>query len=173
MAIGDLYEALTRGELDLAYASGLREQRELYPAGPRTLTTVPFRRYWWVFVATADVTRDMRGDHRTIYLPEYAHRSVPRIESALRAYGEFSLVLAQDTEASKSAALANMGVACVPAYTVRSELAAGNLRYCFDRDAVLDNMIYVGHERRPRHPDVALVVAATRRLPNFDTSVPL
>ena len=30
-----------------------------------------------------------------------------------------------------------------------------------------DSIIYIGHEKHPRHPDVARVVAATRRLPNF------
>lgn len=169
MPIGDLYRALTRGELDIVYASGLREQRSVVSdVGPQPVITVPFRRYHWVLVALPSISADLEaGSAATFYVPGYAHLLVDRLRTALPKPRKYSFTLSQDAEAAKGAAFAGMGVACVPAHTVGSELAIGHLVACFPELPPLDNMIYVGHARRPRHPDVPQVVAATRRLPHF------
>ena len=169
MSVGDLYSALGRGELDIAYASSLREQGLQSPPGPRKLTTVPFRTYHWFLVSSPRVDGHIQEGGRSveIFLPEYALGMIPRITGALPPGNSYHFTPAQDTEATKATALADLGVACVPAYTVGSEIVAGSLVSCFPGVPPADSVIYIGHERRPRHPDVAKVVAATRRLPNF------
>lgn len=169
MPVGDLYRSLSRGEVDIVYASGLREQRGVVPdLGPQDIVTVPFRRYHWILVALPSMNAAFgSGATITVYVPGYAHLLVDRLKSALPSSQSYAFSLAQDAEAAKGAAAAGMGVACVPAYTVGSELAIGHLFNAFPGVEPIDNMIYVGHARRPRHPDVPKVVAATRRLPHF------
>lgn len=168
MPVGDLYQSLARGELDIVYASSLREQRQFFPEHDGKLTTVPFRRYTWHLAASPRLAARIAegGSTITVFVPEYAHALTGRIEASLPAGNSYIVSLAQDAEATKGAALADMGVACVPAYTARFEVVAGSLVRCF-ADLSISSMIYVGHERRPRHPDVARMVAATRRLPSF------
>jgi LysR family transcriptional regulator, low CO2-responsive transcriptional regulator len=169
MSVGELYAGVAKGELDIAFASGLREQAPRHGPGAREVTTVPFRRYHWFLVSSPRVAKqiDAGGGDFGIFLPEYAHETIPRIQSSLPPGNSYHFTLAQDTEATKATALADLGIACVPAYTVGFEIGAGSLVLCFPELPPADSIIYIGHEKHPRHPDVARVVAATRRLPNF------
>lgn len=119
MSVGELYTALTRGELDIAYASGLREQRLTQRPGWRQVTTVPFRTYHWFTVSSPRMAERIRagGSSFTIFLPGYAVAMIPRIQPDLPATNEYHFTLAQDTEATKATALADLGIACIPAYT--------------------------------------------------------
>ncbi len=169
MSVGELYDALARGALDIAYASSLGVPPPATSAATRIISTTPFRKYHWMLVASPRLGAQIAagGGTFSIYLPEYARLMIPRIAEATPGSNSYSFTLAQDTEATKGAALADLGIACVPTYTVGSEIIAGSLVECFPGLPRLDSMIRVGHERRPRHPDVAKVVVATRRLPNF------
>lgn len=168
MPVGDLYQALVDGKLDLVYASGLRDEHRRAGLGGRSIVTVPFRRYYWYLVTSPRLAKALDADCEVrVFLPEYASALVPRLKAILPHTYVYSFELAQDAEATKGAALADMGIACVPAYTVGFEIAAQSLVRALPTVSPLASMIYLGHERPAKHPDVARVVNATRRLPSF------
>ncbi|MGE0598206.1 MAG: LysR family transcriptional regulator [Dehalococcoidia bacterium] len=169
MSVGDLYSALLRGEIDVAFATGLYEQKVGQPLGTRRITTVPFLRYHWSLVSSPKTAEQLKlgGGTFPIVLPAYAQGMVPRFDGLLPSSNRYEFQFAQDTEAAKTSALADFGIACVPAYTVGFEVSAGSLVSSFPDAPLVDSVIYIAHEFKPRHPDIAKVVVATRRLPNF------
>jgi DNA-binding transcriptional LysR family regulator len=167
--VGDIYQSVADGTLDIGYATGLREQRETSRAGTRRIVAVPFRSYQWFLVASPRLLEQSKAHDGTtaIFLPAYAHLVITRLKAWLPDESKHHFTLAQDTEAAKTAAEAQLGIACVPAYTVRAEVLAGSLVRWYSNLPAFTSVIHIAHQRPPRHPDVSLVVAATRRLEHF------
>jgi DNA-binding transcriptional LysR family regulator len=162
--VGELIE----GTIDIGFSGGLTEAvaRER-PRRPRVVA-VPWSRYGWTFVAAPAylAARDLcQETPLPVYLPAFGEPLQSRLVDAFPTAGvtpEFALV--ENSEAAKTAAQALLGVACIPVYAARLELATGELVRCLEEIEFPPAFIEFAHRRPVENPMVATFVAFLRTL---------
>jgi DNA-binding transcriptional LysR family regulator len=162
--VGELIE----GTIDIGFSGGLTEAvAGGRLRGPRVVA-VPWSRYGWTFVAAPAYLAGRGPRQETplpVYLPAFGEPLQIRLIAGFRALGvtpQFATV--ENSEAAKTAAQALLGVACIPVYAARLELATGELVRCLEEIIFPPAFIEFAHRRPAENPMVATFVTFLRAL---------
>jgi DNA-binding transcriptional LysR family regulator len=159
---------LIGGTIDIGFSGGLtaavaREQ----PRRPRVVA-VPWSRYDWIFAATPAFLSGRSPQHDKpllVYLPAFGDVLQSRLTGGFLAAGLTpQFVIVENSEAAKTAAQASLGVACIPVYAARLELATGELARSLEEIRFPAAFIEFAHRRPAENPMVATFVAFLRAL---------
>ncbi|MGD9895277.1 MAG: LysR substrate-binding domain-containing protein, partial [Dehalococcoidia bacterium] len=136
--------------------------------GPGThLVVVPWSRYRWVLAAAPGYLQRAvsRDEPVPVYIPAWAETLPTSLAAGFARQNVSPLFqMVESSEAAKTAAQAQVGIACVPVYTARLELAAGELRRCLEGVAFPPTSIDAIHRRPAENPMVATFVSFLRML---------
>jgi LysR family transcriptional regulator, low CO2-responsive transcriptional regulator len=175
MSLADTAAAVCAGHVDIGIASGLRPLVSELPSTGK-IVTVPLTRYSWVFAASPRLASRLAqgtNDAIPVYLPEMGGSLQGQVQELLASRGNFTVSLAQNTEAAKASALAEWSIACIQEYACRIELASGALVRCLVDAQLPDFVIHLAHQRPSAHPDLPLLVSCLRTFRGFLSRSPV
>ena len=162
--VGELVEGTT----DIGFSGGLTRAVAWEQSRHPSVVVVPSSRYGWAFAATPAYLAGCnleRKEPLPVYLPSFADHGRSHLVDALCAAGVTPRVVSvENSEAAMTAARALPGVAYIPAYAARLELATGELVRCLEEIFGTPKLIEFAHRRPVENPMVATFVAFLRAM---------